>query len=134
MLPQVCQVWRRSDRINGNVKDGGLYCPSDKEMAIDGLNVGDKVIIVYDAENATNKDIIWAIGDGSSDALGTARATATIDGVEAVTGVTEIPSGAIISIETVTPAVKGTGYIVFKVKKNMVIKKITIKNGIEPEA
>jgi hypothetical protein len=282
-LPKICHVWRRSDRINGNIGDGGLKCPNDREMAIDGLQPGSQVQIIYDAPEVTttssletvpfqawdgwvnanptgngwgafvlnestgqpygdgnvinyadlsaysklivvategaprflfNRDVndgqwseneaeshlidntkggwsakyfssettdagtvwtvdiaqmvadkgyahlhaikganwanvtvssmtvekvgpaqmIWAIGDGSSDALGTARATATIDGVEAVTGVTEIPSGAIISIETVTPAVKGTGYIVFKVKKGMVIKKISIKNGIEPEA
>jgi hypothetical protein len=38
VLPEVCHVWRRSDRINGNVaNNGGLKCPSDKEMAIDGL-------------------------------------------------------------------------------------------------
>lgn len=48
VLPEVCHVWRRSDRINGNIKDGGLYCPSDKEMAIDGLSTGSIVQITYD--------------------------------------------------------------------------------------
>ena len=57
---------------------------------------------------------------------GKVRATALIDGVEAVTGVTEIPSGAGILVKSVTPAVKGTGYIVFKVKKGMVISKVVI--------
>ncbi len=131
VLPEVCHVWRRSDRINNNVKDGGLYCPNDREMAIDGLEAGTFVQIFYDATNAAegSKDIIWAIGDGSSDntLVGvTARATATINGVEAETGVTPIASGAKIMIKSVTPAEKGTGYIVVKVKKKMVITKILI--------
>jgi len=131
VLPAECHVWRRSDRINGNVKNGGLYCPNDREMAIDGVEAGNFVQIFYDATNAAegSKDIIWAIGDGSSDETlvgATARATATIDGVEAETGVTPIASGAKIMVKSVTPAEKGTGYIVVKVKKNMVITKIAI--------
>ncbi len=55
-----------------------------------------------------------------------ARATATIDGVEAVSGETAIPSGAQIVVNSVTPAENGTGYIVFQVKKGMVISKIEI--------
>ena len=128
VLPEECHVWRRSDRINGNVAgNGGLKCPSNKEMAIDGLNPGDKVIIVYDAENATDKEIIWAIGDGTSEGgPGTVRATATIAGVEAVTGETTIASGAEIVINSVTPAENGTGYIVFQVKKGMIIQQIAV--------
>ena len=128
LLPEVCHVWRRSDRINGNVAgNGGLKCPSNKEMAIDGLNEGDKVIIVYDAENATDKEIIWAIGDGTSEGgPGTVRATATIGGVEAVTGETTIASGAEIVINSVTPAENGTGYIVLQVKKGMIIQQIAV--------
>ena len=131
VLPEVCHVWRRSDRINGNVADnGGLKCPSNKEMAVDGLKAYDKVIIVYDAENATDKEIIWAIGDGTSEGgPGTVRATATIGGVEAVTGETTIASGAEILVKSVTPAENvedGTGYIVFQVKKGMIIKQIAI--------
>ena len=128
VLPEVCHVWRRSDRINGNVAgNGGLKCPSDKEMAIDGLVAGDKVVIVYDATNATEKNIIWAIGDGTSDGgPGEVRAKATINGVEAVTGQSVIPSGAVIQVNKVTPAENGSGYIVFKVFKDMVIKQIVV--------
>ena len=129
LLPKVCQVWRRSDRINGNVTDDGLYCPNDREMAIDGLEPGDKVIIVYDATNAAedDKEIIWAIGDGTSEGgPGVARATATINGIEAVSGETTIPSGAEILVNSVTPAENGTGYIVIKVKKGMTVKQIAI--------
>ena len=125
VLPEVCHVWRRSDRINNNVKNGGLACPNDREMAVDGLEEGSVVVITYDAEEG--KECIWAIGDGTSeDGPGVARATATIDGAEAITGETIIPSGAQIVVKTVTPAVNGTGYIVFKVKKNTIIKKIEI--------
>ena len=133
VLPQECHVWRRSDRINNNVKDGGLACPNDREMAIDGLEVGNVVEINYDNSDAKDeaKSIIWAIGDGTSEGgPGSARATATIDGVEAVTGVTPIASGAKIEVKSVTPADKGTGYIVFQVKKNMVIKKIVISKKL----
>lgn len=129
VLPQECHVWRRSDRINNNVKEGGLFCPNNREMAVDGLEVGNIVEIIYDNAAAADdaKDIIWAIGDGTSEGgPGSARATATIDGVEALTGVTPIASGAKIEVTSVTPEDKGTGYIVFQVKKNMVIKKIVI--------
>ena len=127
VLPEVCQVWRRSDRINGNVKDYGLYCPNDREMAVDGLEPGSKVIVVYDALEATNKELVWAIGDGTSEGgPGTVRATATINGVEAVTGETTIASGAEILVNTVTPAENGTGYIVFQVKKGMYIQQIAV--------
>ena len=126
VLPKVCHVWRRSDRINGNVSNGGLQCPSDKQMAVDGLTEGLTVTIIYDATNASNKEILWAIGDGSSSLLTQPRATATINGVEAVPGETTIKSGDVITVNSVTAAQNGSGYIVFKVMKDMVIKKIII--------
>ena len=128
-LPKVCHVWRRSDHINGNVSgNGGLKCPSNKQMAVDGLTVGSTVTIVYDASGVTddNKEIVWAIGDGSKESLGHARATATINGATAVPGTTTIASGDVITVNSVTPAENGSGYIVFAIKKGMVIKKITI--------
>ena len=133
VLPQECHVYRRSDRINNNIKNGGLYCPSDKEMAIDGLDVGYIVEIFYDASNAADgsKEMIWAIGDGTSEEGGAVRATAIIGGITAETGKTAIPSGTKIEVLSVTPAVKGSGYIVFKVKKNMVITKIVITKPTE---
>ena len=126
VLPKVCHVWRRSDRINGNVSNGGLQCPSDKQMAVDGLTEGLTVTIIYDATNASSKEIVWAIGDGSSSLLTQPRATATINGVEAVPGQTTIKSGDVITVNSVTEAQNGSGYIVFKVMKDMVIKKIII--------
>ena len=125
-LPEVCHVWRRSDRLNKNVIEGGLNCPNDREMAIDGLEAGSAVQIFYTAANADDK-IVWAIGDGSSEGgPGADRATAKVNGVALVTGESTIESGDIIQVESVTPAEKGTGYIVVKVKKNMVISKIVI--------
>lgn len=290
VLPEVCHVWRRSDRINGNIKNGGLYCPSDKEMAIDGLSAGSIVQITYDAPekadqtslkdipfgnwsawvggeltnpwDATwnagvadalpygdgsvnayadlsayaklivvvtdgiprmlfNRDVdngqcseneaeshlidntnagcmtwaakyfsseaganegetiwtvdlaqmvkdkgyahlhaikgggawgstctttsmkvegypykdklLWAIGDGTSGNDGVVRAEAEIEGVNeaVITGQTEIASDAKILVKSVTPADKGTGYIVVKVKKGMTIKKVVITNFVE---
>ena len=135
VLPEACHVWRRSDRINGNMTEGGLKCPNNREVAVDGLKAGDKVIIVYDAVDATDKNIIWAIGDGTSEGgPGTDRATATIDGTDAVIGETTIASGAEILVNSVTPAENGTGYIVFQIKKNMIINQIAIIPGEEPAA
>ncbi len=292
VLPEVCHVWRRSDRINGNIKDGGLYCPNDREMAIDGLSAGSIVQITYDAPekadqadlsdvpfqmwdgwvdaNPTgtadcvytigttaagsnaygdpsvnnyadlsgyakliitttagtprmlfNRDVdngqcseneaeshlidntnagcmtwaakyfsskagenegetiwtvdlaqmvkdkgyahlhaiknnwgapdliitsmkvegypykdklLWAIGDGtSSDGPGVVRAEVEIEGVDEVviSGQTEIASDAKILVKSVTPAENGTGYIVVRVKKDMVIKKVVITNFVE---
>ncbi len=134
VLPEECHVWRRNDRINSNVKEGGLYCPNNREMAIDGLEAGYKVQIFYDATNAADdaKEMIWAVGEKDAEGNpvgpgeGTPVATATIDGVEAIPNETAIPSGAKIEVSSVTPAVNGTGYIVFKVSKNMVITKVVI--------
>lgn len=128
VLPEVCHVWRRSDRINNNIVEGGLKCPNNREMAIDGLEEGSVVVITYDATEAAedSQNMVWAIGDGTSSEGQGVRATATIDGVEAITGETVIPSGAQIVVNTVTPAENGTGYIVFQVKKGMVISKIEI--------
>jgi hypothetical protein len=295
VLPEICHVWRRSDRINGNIKEvdlikegdlikvGGLYCPDDREMAIDGLQEGSTVQIFYEApelaattslkelpfgtwsawvggelttpsdpdwnEGASsgqpygdgsvnryadlsayaklivkvtegaprflfNRDVnegqwseneaeshlidntkggwsakyfsseekdgvttwtvdlalmvkekgyahlhaikganwanctatsmvvegfpfkdnmIWAIGDGTSGNNSEVRADAQLEGINSVliTGQTEIPSGAKILVKKVTPADKGTGYIVVKVKKYMVIKKIIIDNAVD---
>ena len=136
-LPETCNIWRRSDRFDQDASwnvAGGVAMPNDREFAIDGLTPGSKVVIEYDATNATegNKDIIWAVGENNTlgEAVGAGEgipvATATIGGVEAVPGETAIASGAEILIKSVTPAVKGTGYIVIKVKKNMVISKISI--------
>lgn len=283
VLPEICHVWRRSDRINGNIKEGGLYCPNDREMAIDGLQEGSTVQIFYTAPDKAdqvslneiafgtwsawvggelvnpsapdwnegvssgqpygdgsvirycdlsdfaklivvttegaprflfNRDVdegqwseneaeshlidntkggwsakyfsseeqadgstiwtvdlaqlvadkgyahlhaikganwqnctatsmkvetypyqekmIWAIGDGSSDNMGV-RATAELEGINEVVvpGETEIPSATKILVKSVTPAVKGTGYIVVKVKKGMVITKIIIDEAAE---
>ena len=129
-LPVINHLWRRSDRYDQDASwanAGGLTCPADREYAIDGLKAGSKVVIEYDATNAAegSKEIIWAMGDGSSESLAS-RATATINGNPAVAGETAIASGAEIVVNTVTPAVKGTGYIVVKVKANMIIKKLSI--------
>jgi len=119
-----CHIWRRADRFDQDASwntAGGVKMPNDREFAIDGLDEGSYVQIFYEGG-----EIVWAIGDGSSEKLEGPRTKATINGVEAVTGETVIPSGAKIEINSVTPAVKGTGYIVFKVKRDMIISKIVV--------
>ena len=125
-LPAECHVWRRSDRINGNVADGGLKCPNDREMVIDGIAAGSKIVIEYDATNAADgsKEIVWA------SATGDGHKTVAVVGTSnkaAISGTTTIASGAAITIASTE-----CGYFGFKVKKNMVITKITISEGTAP--
>ncbi len=127
VLPEVCHVWRRSDRINGNMTAAdadvkGLKCPNDREMVIDGLAAGSKVVIEYVAANEGDA-IIW-----QSSTADEHKTIATIGtgNKAAITGTTTIASGAAINIVS-TP-----GYFGFKVKKNMVITKITISEGTVP--
>lgn len=128
VLPEECHVWRQDDNINGNIVEGGLKCANDKKsLAVDGLAEGYIVEIFYDATNATDdaKDVIWAAAVNAEGAVH--GATATIDGVEAVSGETKIASGAKIEVKTCEPTDNGTtGYIVVQVRKNMIIKKIVI--------
>ena len=100
--------------------------------AIKGANWQNCTLTSMEVETLpATRQLVWAIGDGtSSDGPGADRTTATIDGTPAITGVTPIASGATIEVQTVTPAVKGTGYIVFKVYKGMVIKQIRIENAV----
>ena len=114
--------------------------PANREFAIDGLKEGYIVEITYDATNAADgaKELVWAVGEvdaegnAISDGTGTPVATALINGVEAVPGVTPIPSGAKIELKSVTSAVNGNeGYIVIQVKKNMVISKIAVSKLVE---
>lgn len=114
VLPEVCHVWRRSDRINGNIVEGGLNCPNDREMVIDGLNANATVQIFY--SGADDAKIIYATGE-------TSGAVATVAGAEAVSGVTEIASGAAVKLS------EGT-YFGFKVKKGMIISKVVITEQI----
>ncbi|MBQ7420895.1 MAG: hypothetical protein IJV27_01920 [Prevotella sp.] len=146
-LPEVCHVWRRSDRINGNIVEGGLKCPNDREMVIDGLKAGSKVTIVYDAtgtvvtndetgESSEPKQILYATG-ASAGTLATvetaagAKAEAASEEAKpaAVSGETAIPSGAAIRI---AEAAESNGYFGFKVFKGMVISKITIEEDEVP--
>ena len=130
ILPNDGNIWIRTDRFSNDnfwANEGGITPTADRHLAIAGLEEGSKVRInLWWSTNAAD-NILWAIGDGSSDeTLGGPRATATIDGVEAVTGQTTIPSGAEIVVKSVTPAVNGTGYIVIKVKKGTIIQSIEV--------
>ena len=122
VLPEECRVWRRGDRINGTIVEGGLNCPNDKEVAINGVNAGDKVIFVYDASAATDKDILWVVATGEGSEEHTTAAT--VDGVTAVTGTTTIASGSVIEVTSTN-----CNYFVVKVKKGMVISKIAVVPG-----
>ena len=129
-LPEVCHVWRQDDNINGNIVEGGLNCVNDKKsLAVDGLSEGSIVQIFYDATGAAEdaKDVIWAAAVTAEGAVH--GATATIDGIEAVSGETVITSGAKIVVKSCEPTDNGTtGYIVVQVRKGMVISKIVILN------
>ena len=125
-LAAACHVWRRTDTYDNASTwvDGGLYCPNDREMVIDGVEAGMKVTIAYNAAGAKDKSIIWASATGPDHIT---KATIGKDAEEAVPGITEIPSKAPIHIT------ETCGYFGIKVKKGMIIKKITIEgdNGDE---
>ena len=120
VLPEVCHVWRRIDRINGNIVEGGLNCPNDREMVVDGLSKGAQVVIFYDATAAAdgNKEIVYATG------VSTPGTVATVNGETAVSGETKIASGSPIAITSTAG-----GYIGFKVFKGMVISMIVLTEG-----
>ena len=80
----------------------------------------------------TDDKLIWAVGDGSSNNNGTPLITASVDGVDAVSGQTEIPSGAIIKVlNTALYKNNTTGHIVVNAMKGMTIKKVVITNFTE---
>ena len=118
-LPAECHVWRRSDRINNNVADGGLKCPSQKEMAINGLSAGSKVVIEYTGDG----EILYATGYNPDNPTAEPNTVAVVgDGNKAaISGATTIASGTPIHIVSTD-----NGYFVFRVLKGMVITKITI--------
>ncbi len=148
-LETECHVWRRSDRLSGNLVDGGLKCPNDREMVINGLQPGSKVKIYYDAsgtvttdaetgEQSEPKKILWAsavksVTEGEGDAAVTTMVNtvnATVGETNAVSGETTIASGAEIVInDFVIDDNHVGGYFGFKVFKNMIIQKVEITNG-----
>ena len=124
VLPTECHVWRRSDRINGNMTAAdaevkGLNCPNQREMAINGLKAGQKVVIEYTGEG----QMLYATGYDPANATAEPNTVAIVgDGNKAaISGTTAIPSGTPIHIVSTD-----NGYFVFRVLKNMVITKITI--------
>lgn len=131
VLPQECHVWRSNDRINGNVVEGGLKFTNDRPMVVDGLEVGNMIQIYYDATGAAegSKDVLWGTAfDSESDFYG---AKATVNGQNAVSMQTAIPSGAEIVVTAVTEEkTTGKGYIVFWGKKGMIISKIVISKKL----
>lgn len=132
ILPAACHVWRSNDRINGNIVEGGLKCPNDRPMVVDGLDAGSRVQIFYDATEAKEdaKELVW--GAAIDDEGKVNGATAKIGGAEAVSMETAIPSGAEIVVTSITPEkTTGKGYIVFWEKKNMIISKIVVVNEMK---
>ena len=102
---------------------GGLNCPSDKEMVIDGLENHSTVTITYDAENAADKELLYVLGIES-------KTQAQVNYASAVPGETTISSGDVIEVPYTED-----GYIAVKVKKGMIISEIKItyhpSTGIE---
>ena len=130
VLPEECHVWRRSDRINGNMTAAdaevlGLNCPAQREMAINGLSAGQQVVIEYTGEG----EILYATGFDAANPTAEPNTVAVVgDGNKAaVSGTTTIASGTPIHIVSTD-----NGYFVFRVLKNMVIQKITISEESSP--
>lgn len=118
VLPEECHVWLSNDRINNNVKDGGLVFPNNRPFVVDGLDEGSIVKITYTSE----QPMLWNTSFNAEHS-----ATATINGVEAVSRETEVPSEALIEVKTIAPE-KTTlkGYISVWGFKGTVITKVEI--------
>lgn len=128
-LPGECHVWI-NNRFDNLLVEGGLKC-HDGAIAVDGLDDGYVVTVYYDASGAAEdaKNIIWAAASDSEDTVN--GSTATIDGSPAVSGTTTIASGKEIIVNKVVKAkASETGYIVFQIKKNMIISKIVISKKL----
>ena len=127
VLASECHIWRRQDKLKASLAEEGLKCTRDgSTIAIDGLEPGSIVKITYDGSGAAEgkQSIIWTAAINAETG---ARSTAKINGVEAVSGETAIPSGAEIEVLTCENAENGTtGYITVGINKGMIISKVEI--------
>lgn len=116
-------------------KDKGyVHLHAIKALTWDGkITISSMTLVSKKKETVPTDDkLIWAVGDGSSNNNGAPLTTASVDGVDAVSGQTEIPSGAIIKVlNTALYKNNTTGHIVVNAMKGMTIKKVVITNFLE---
>ena len=125
-FPGACLL--AQDSVNG-----GLTFTNESYLAVDSLT--DNAVITIEYTNTNDSKLIYAPGNKL-------QTEATVDGAVAETGVTEVASGAPV---TITKAVTGgngsksddgvitnennAAYTCFRIPKNTTIKKITVEPG-----
>lgn len=132
ILPAVCNVYFVRPFAQDSV-NGGLTFTNESYLAVDSLT--DNAVITIEYTNTNDSKLIYAPGNKL-------QTEATVDGAVAETGVTEVASGAPV---TITKAVTGgngsktddgvitnennAAYTCFRIPKNTTIKKITVEPG-----
>lgn len=126
-LPAVCNVYFKTSFTWDSTATSatkGVLCANESYVAIDSLT--DNAVITIEYVNANGSKLVYA----PSPAIQT---TAAVNGVECVTGETEVESGTAV---TITKAVSGgnvgenvAAYTVFKIPAGTTVTKVTVAPG-----
>lgn len=128
-LPEECHVWVRNPRLVQTINDAGFYNDGNdgRNMAVDGLTSGDKVIFKYTSESddETKTKMIYATGASG-------LTCALINGDTLRAGLSVINSGDTIVIDSakfVNSKKVEDGYISVLLYKKMAVASVKILKG-----
>ena len=128
-LPEECHVWVRNPRLVQTINDAGFYNAGNdgRNMAVDGLTAGDKVIFKYTSESddETKTKMIYATGASG-------LTCALINGDTLRAGLSVINSGDTIVIDSakfVNSKNVEDGYISVLLYKKMAVASVKILKG-----
>lgn len=128
-LPEECHVWVRNPRLVQTINDAGFYNDGNdgRNMAVDGLTAGDKVIFKYTSESddETKTKMIYATGASG-------LTCALINGDTLRAGLSVINSGDTIVIDSakfVNSKNVEDGYISVLLYKKMAVASVKILKG-----
>lgn len=128
-LPEECHVWVRNPRLVQTINDAGFYNAGNdgRNMAVDGLTAGDKVIFKYTSESddETKTKMIYATGASG-------LTCALINGDTLRAGLSVINSGDTIVIDSakfVNSKNVEDGYISVLLYKKMAVASLKILKG-----
>ena len=126
-LPEECHVWVRNPRLVQTINDAGFYNDGNdgRNMAVDGLTAGDKVIFKYTSESDDETKMIYATGASG-------LTCALINGDTLRAGLSVINSGDTIVIDSakfVNSKNVEDGYISVLLYKKMAVASVKILKG-----
>ncbi|MBP5258814.1 MAG: hypothetical protein J6Z41_08805, partial [Prevotella sp.] len=137
-LPTNGDIWMRSGELHSKITNGGLQCDNNKNIVINNIKAGDKIIIEFlqeapaldnhsiteGEETPPEKVLTWGVADGYGHRTHAVVGDAT---KSAVSGETTIASGEAIRIVDTE-----CGYFSFIAPKGIVITMIKITEGDVP--